>query len=214
MNTQTMIENMLTGQIEMRVFVAALKSDAALQDYMRSLIPNDAINNPQHPLWAKTAYESYKRNGFDFLRFLNWICKFDDSLGDNLNIFSCVSKVYTHTHPQIVCTKKYDEAFDLYLDAIKDCYDGPEVRSVVEQIVYSALGEKTKGRRIKMAKEAVKEQFHLSENKRPRWIHGPEWPMGEHSPMAFVSQTRKGECVYYCFVDVDSNETKTITQFY
>lgn len=212
--TLDIIEKMLTGQIEMPAFISALCGDASMQNTLREILPSDAVNNPQHELWKRISYDSFKQNGFDFVRFLKWICRFDGSFGDNLNLFATIRIVYTYANPYINCTTYYSDVFDLYLDVVKDCYDGLEVRALVQESLKEALKEPTKGKRIQKAKEIILELFHADGKNRPRWIQGPEWPMGQQSPMKFVSQKRKGECVCYYFVDVDSNEERTVTEFY
>ena len=208
------IEKMLTGQIEMAEFVSAFCTNNNLHDVLRNLLPADAVNNPQHELWKEISYDSFRRNGFDFVRFIKWICRFDGSFDDNLNLFSTIETVYVYSNPSIKCTTYYSDVYGLYLDAVRDCYDGSEVRALVQESLKDALNEPTKGKRIKKAKETILELFHADGKNRPRWIQGPEWPMGQQSPMKFIFQKRKGECVYYYFVDVDTNEERTVTEFY
>lgn len=210
----SIIEQMLTGQIDMPEFIAQFKSDIQLQNQIRDLIPESAKNNPSHELWERIYYGSFKNNDFDFVRFLHWICRFDGTMGDNLNIFSVFQSIYTFYQPNIKCTMKYEKAFNLYLAVVRDCYDGPEVQHIVEAIINNALPLKTKAQRIKQAKQDIEEQFHIADTKRPRWIQGPEWPMGKNSPMAFLSQKRKGELVQYSFVDVDTSDEKIVEQYY
>lgn len=209
-----LIENMLTGQVEMPRFIVAFQSDENLQNALRSLLPADAINNPQHDLWTRISYSSFRQNDFDFVRFITWICRLDCSMDDNLNLFCFVKTMYMYNYPFTECTSYYRDIHGLYLDAVRDCYDGPEVKMLVQESLKVALTEPTKSKRTKRAKETILKLFHVDSQKRPRWIHGPEWPMGQHSPMKFISQKSKGECVIYHFVDVDTNEEKVITEFY
>ena len=209
-----LIENMLTGQVEMPRFIAAFQSDENLQNALRSLLPAEAIHNPQHDLWTRISYSSFRYNEFDFVRFITWICRFDCSIDDNLNLFGLVKTMYTYKYPFTVCTSYYRDIFRLYLDAVRDCYDGPEVKTLVQESLQVALREPTKSKRIKKAKEIILQLFHVDSQKRPHWIHGPEWPMGHYSPMKFISQKSEGECVFYHFVDVDTNEEKVIAEFY
>ena len=77
-----------------------------------------------------------------------------------------------------------------------------------------ALPLKYKKQRIQQAKRDIEEQFHVVDKKRPRWIQGPEWPMGTHSPMMFISQKRSGEVVRYTFKDVDTDEIRVVEEYY
>ena len=208
------IEQMLTGEMEMKNFVKLLHTDTNLQNEIRALVPADAIHNESHALWKNIAYPTFRKHNFDLISVLSWICKFDGTMGDNLNIWSTLKTVYKYSHPDLICTNKYEEAFNLYLDVIQDCYDGPEVEHIVEAIVQNALQYKTKKMRIETAKKDVRKAFHLEDRKRPYWIQGPEWPMGTLSPMKFVSRKRIGELVQYYFIDVNSGANRIVEQFY
>ena len=211
---QNVLEQMLTGKMAMCAFVSLLRTDDHLQMYIRALIPAEAVNSRQHAFWKRISYEAFRRNQFDFIKFLYSVCRFDGSVGDNLNVFSFIKNVYTYSQPDFKCTTLYQEAFDLYFDVVKDCYDGPEVRHIVDQIIHEALLRKTKREKILFVKDAISSQFHLVDKKRPRWIQGAEWPMGMYSPMGFVNQCRNAESVQYQFVDVDTTEVRFIEQFY
>lgn len=208
------IEQMLTGNMDMKDFLRLLHTDAIFRDQLRELVPQPAKSNPDHPLWKKISFDSLKRYNFDFYRFLCWLCRFNGSIADNLNVFSAIQRVYTFSHPDIKCTNYYSESFDLYLDVIKDCYDGPEVEEYVEEIMKDALMLPTKGKRKKYAQERVRALFHSEDGMRPRWIQGPEWPGGRSYPMKFCHQKRIGEKVMYYFVDVETGKEKVVTQHF
>lgn len=208
------IERLLTGEMEMSVFLSLVETDAALQEQLRNLVPSEAVNNPDHELWKKYSYWAVAQFEFDFYMRLMSCYRFDLSLGDNLNIFSSIRRFYFYTHPTLTCTTKYEDAFDLYLDVVKDCYDGPEVRELVQKIVYDAIPEKTKKARREKARLEIENQFHINGKNKPRWIQGPEWPMGQSSPMEFISQKRSKEYVEYLFEDFDTKKQRLIVQHY
>ncbi len=208
------IEKMLAGQIEMSEFVRQLESNLDVQTSIKKLIPHEAIENPSHELWKLISYDSLQANEFDFIKFLHWLCRFDNTIRDNLNIFGTIQTAYLYHYPDAKCTNRYYDAHGLYLDVIKDCFDGPEVRSIIEDIIQTALKQSTKKRRVEQAKREIQHSFHISDSKRPRWIQGPEWPRGTNSPMRFISQKRQGEQVQYLFEDVDTNEMCIVTQYY
>lgn len=208
------IKKLLTGELTMQAFIPLLQTNEDVQNQLRSLLPQEACYNPQHPFWERISYDSVQRNGFDYYKFLCWMCRFDSSLGDNLNIFDAVKRVYTYTNPNITCTTVYDEAFDLYLDAVGDCFDGPEVVDLVQQLINEALLVSQKTKRKHLVKQKIQHLFHIEDRKRPRWIQGAEWPMGKNSPMQFVNQRKQSELVSYTFKDVDTKELKEVIQFY
>lgn len=209
-----LIEQVLTGNISLDIFIKKLQDDQEIQDYIRTLVPIEAKSDPSHDFWQVVPYDSLRRNDFDYYQFLFWALYAKDRFSRNLNIFSRLRKLYLYHYPNTPCTDRYEREFDVYLDVIKDCFDGPDVRETVEQIINYSLQYCSKAQRKKSAQLAIIEQFHLVKNKRPRWIQGPEWPLGSNSPMAFVSQKRNGNAVCYEFVDVDTGETKVVKQFY
>lgn len=209
------IEQMLTGQMEMSDFVYLLKNNEEIKSEINSLIPDQAKGNREHVFWHKRiSYTSLQNNDFNLLQFLNWLVRFDGSIGDNLNIFSIIQTVYLYHHPDFPCTQKYKEAFDLYLCVVKDCFDGPEVSALVQNVIKNALTVQGKGKRIAHARTEILLLFHTENTKKPRWIQGAEWPMGHRSPMRFISQTHKGEAVQYIFEDVDTKRIRVVEQYY
>lgn len=208
------IEQMLVGNLDMREFISFLNRDKNLVQMLRQLVPQDAVMNRNHPLWKQYNYEALEKYDFDLYELLLGRFRFDGTIGDNLNIFGCIRRIYCYQHPEITCTEKYKKAFLLYLDVTKDCFDGPEVSHVVEEIINQALTMPTKKQQIAHAKSEIISLFHVVDKKYPRWIQGPEWPMGAHSPMMFIEKRRKGEAVYFEFCDYDTSERKTVVQWY
>lgn len=210
------IEQMLTGKIGMSEFVAQLKSDTTLQNEIRNLVPKEAAHSGGHPLWVqqRISYDTFQNCGYDFLQFVRRLSRFDGTIGDNLNIWSVICDVYSYYHPELSYTNVYHEMFGLYLDVSRDCFEGPEVRPLVEKIVLDAMEIKLKGKRRESAKKEVERLFHVTDGKRPRWIQGAEWPMGVNSPMKYISRKSKGELVQYFFEDVDTGACRTVEQYY
>lgn len=208
------IEEMLIGKIDMAEFLSVLKSDTDLQNELRTLVPEEARNDPACNLWKKYSYSMLEKYKFDLYELLLSMSRLDGSISDNLNVFGRISKIYSFVHPDGVCTKQYEEQFDLYLDAARDCMDGPEVKHIVERVILNAMCLSTKSSKRKQVKSEIDQQFHIVDKKKPRWIQGPQWPMGACSPMMFDSQRKCGEAVEYCFIDVDTGESRTVTQYY
>ena len=208
------IRLMLTGDLEMQAFIDLMRTNPDVQNAIRSLIPSDAINDRMHDFWRHIPYDSLERCGFDFVKFLYWIARFDGSIGDSLSIFDSIRRVYLFQSPDLEYSPKYQKAFDLYLDVIGERFDGPEVQHLVNAVIEKNLVHKTKKQRISASKSEIRELFHVVDQNWPRWIQSPEWPMGKHSPMRFISRKRRGECVDYLFEDVDTEEKKVIKQFY
>ena len=93
------IEQLLQGSMSMDTFLKILHSNQELQEYLRKLLPGDAINNPTHTFWKVFPYESLQANCFDFHRFLFWAANNGVKYGMELNIFNRLSRVYTYHYP-------------------------------------------------------------------------------------------------------------------
>ena len=208
------IEQMLVGNLDMREFISFLKCDENLIKRLQQMVPQEAVSDRNHLLWKRISYDALKKYDFDLHKLIVSLHRLDGTIADNLNVFASIAAVYCCEHSEIKCTEKYRKAFGLYLDVIKDCFDGPEVAQIVEAIINNALALPTKKRQIAYAKAEVISLFHVVDKKVPRWIHGPEWPMGEKSPMVFIEKRRKGEAVYFEFCDYDTSERKTVVQWY
>lgn len=209
------IRKFLEGEMGMDEFLPLLKSDEQLRNDIRSLIPPDATNNREHGLWKKHSYSTAQAYNFDVLQLLEHMFRMDGSISDNLNIFGTLKVFFCYCNPDTVCTSVYKDSFMLYLDAVGEYFDGPEVNAQVMKIIEKALELNTASKRKQYAKQAVREFFHVDKRgSYPRWIQGAEWPMGESSPMRYVSRKRKGECVQYLFEDVDTGTKKIVEQYY
>lgn len=208
------IELFLTGQMEMREFAQSLKSDCRIQQDVRELVPAEAIWDESHPIWKQYSFSAMAEHKFDLYSHMTCLHEFNLSIPDNLDIWGTLACFYKFSHPDAKLTTKYRDAFDLYLSAVMDCFDGPEVRELVMHTIEDALVLKTKKQRLEKAKTEIKCLFHVTDNQRPRWIQGPEWPMGKCSPMQYVSKKHRGEVVHYLFRDVDTGEEKVVEQYY
>lgn len=208
------IEQMLTGEMDMCTFTSLLKSDRSVQETIRNLVPQPAIANKAHPFWKNISYDVLQRYDFDYLRFILTLCHFDGTLGESLNIFSMIKRAYRFYSPNLNCTTYYNDAYNTYLEAVGEYYEGPEVASLLEQIVREALSLSPKSKRIKEIRENLKKAFHIEHSKRPYWIQGGEWPMGKNSPMQYVDKSKIYDGMRYTFRDVDTGEIRVIEQFY
>ena len=154
------IEEMLTGEMDMCVFTNLLKSDQSVQETFRNLVPQNAIENKEHPFWENISYDVLRKYNFDYLRFVLTLCHLDGTLGENLNIFSMIKRAYRFYSPELNCTTYYDDAYNLYLEAVGEYYEGPEVAQLLEQIVRDALPLSPKSKRING--KGSKKHFTLS----------------------------------------------------
>ena len=205
---------MLIGEIPMSEFILEVNRTPEAMEQVISIIPKEAIRNPSHGLWQKISYDWARLCDFNAWKGVCNICRFDNSIGDNLNIWGTLQRIYSYSYPNLPYTTKYQDIHTLYLQAIGDYYGGPEVEDIIENIIIDSLKLKTKSQRIKHAKEQIKKAFHIVDNKKPWWIQGAEWPRGVNSPMQFIEKKRRGEEVRYIFKDIDTGEIRTVVQYY
>ena len=211
---KNIVESMLIGEIPMSEFIIEVNRSPEAMEQVISIIPKEAIRNPSHGLWQKISYDWARLCDFNAWEGVCNICRFDNSIGDNLNIWGTLQRIYSYSYPNLPYTTKYQDIHTLYLQAIGDYYGGPEVEDIIENIIIDSLKLKTKSQRIKHAKEQIKKAFHIVDNKKPWWIQGAEWPRGVNSPMQFIEKKRRGEEVRYIFKDIDTGEIRTVVQYY
>ncbi|MBR6577781.1 MAG: hypothetical protein IKK74_02440 [Clostridia bacterium] len=211
---KNIVESMLIGEIPMSEFILEVNRTPEAMEQVISIIPKEAIRNPSHGLWQKVSYDWARLCDFNAWEGVCNICRFDNSIGDNLNIWGTLQRIYSYSYPNLPYTTKYQDIHTLYLQAIGDYYGGPEVEDIIENIIIDSLKLKTKSQRIKHAKEQIKKAFHIVDNKKPWWIQGAEWPRGVNSPMQFIEKKRRGEEVRYIFKDIDTGEIRTVVQYY
>lgn len=209
------IKDFLTGKYPANDFMRQLMAEPALQEYVQSLIPQDAIADAEHEYWKKCILRS-KLECYDFnvKEMLYSHCGDADSETDQLELFNTIRSLYLWKHPDQRCTTYYEDNLFFYLELERDCFGGPEVTHLVKEIARNTVHIKPKSARKKIANAQICELFHVQDNKRPRWVQGPMWPMGSTSPMQFISQARQKEFVAYTFLDVDSGAIKEIKQHF
>ena len=211
---EEIIQQMLSNQISMRAFLDVAFSNPDLISYINALVPEDAKDNPQHPFWAITCYDTIKKYDYKPWNFIKKIARFDGSLGDNLNIFDTIRRFYCYSHPDFQCTEKYEEEFGLLLDVAGERYGGSEVDRLINDIIAQYVSVTPKTRRIREAKEKLALTFHGVGKKRPYWINGAEWPMGTLSPMQYIDAKPIDDGKVYRFLDVDTGEIREVVQYY
>ena len=208
------VELFLCGEMDAGVFRGLLKSSKDLQSEVNALLPEEAVNDRQHELWRCFSYDALKIVRFDLYAHICEICRLNGRIDDDLNLFGILKAFFRYRHPDFPFTTRYKDAFAFYLDVIQDCFDGPEVEAIVEQLTEKYLPVKPKSKRLKEAKEERNAIFHVEGSIRPHWIQGPEWPMGARSPMKYIKTKHKGETVRYFFQDVDTGEERIVEEYY
>ena len=209
------IRKFLEGKCDIADFMQQYMSNNELYEYIQSLIPTDALDDPDHEYWRKCILRSgLECYNFDVRQMLYSHCGLGARDEDQREIFNTIKALYLWKNPNHKCTNTYEDRINFYLDLEANCFGGPEVVHLVKAVADEFFSLKPKSARKKAAKARVEELFHVASKARPRWLHGPAWPMGSNSPMAFVTQKKVGNSVEYEFRDVDTDLVRIVKQFY
>jgi hypothetical protein len=131
---------------------------------------------------------------------------FDDDFGRSI-AHDLISSLVEYNHPQIQRAKPIDTPEDL-LDEIGLWFvGGEEVDLYLREYLLNA-GKQSKSK----LKRDIKELFHISGSKYPKWVQEPDWPISNGTPMKFVSQQTNGEINSYLFEDLITKEKRVIEQ--
>ena len=128
--------------------------------------------------------------------------------------YNTLAAVVKLAYPDIKTISIYDEEASFYYGSVSDYYDGEEVIQYIENLLSQFSPSLGKTKRIKAAKAALKNAFHVEGRNYPHWVQESEWPLGKNSPMKFKRQEKHGELVKFYFVDVDTGEEKVVEQLY
>ena len=209
------LNSFLLGKCDAVEFMCNYMESNELYEYIQSLIPKDAIEDPNHEYWHKCIMRSgLECYNFDVRDMLYSHCGFGEREEDQREIFDTILALYLWVNPKQKYTKLHDDKVGFYIELEQDCFGGPEVSHLVKSIANECLAVKPKSARKKEAKSRIEKLFHIQGKMRPCWIQGPQWPMGSNSPMKFVTQKRTGDAVHYEFRDVDTGEIKIVRQLY
>lgn len=212
----------VSGKISSDEFRSIWYNDSAIGLWLDNLI--DLQTEPK-PEWRSLPYHEFRMaihkhyNG-SVLQFINASETFRSRQHNRpqwLDIgweFHPIAAVITAAFPDVVPTSYYDEEQTFYNAVVGDNIGGQEVDGLIADILSQFPRTLGKTKRKKEARAAIKKAFHIEERRYPRWAQEAEWPMGERSPMAFVSQTRNGDLIQFVFRDVDTNQTRVIGQLY
>ena len=218
------IDDFIAGKVSAEQFASWIQESPEHMALVDELVISEAKENPSYKLYTgyedetgthrPYSFEVMREMDFSLVNLLRRNKAFDGNLGDDYNLYESVYRFYILSHPGCPHCDTYKNRVQLYLAAIGEYYGGPEVESVIEDIVDEALLIHGKTNQKTYVKNKMKQCFHIEGNNRPYWIQGAEWPMGKNSPMQYVSKQKKGEEHLYLFRDVDTGEERIVTQLW
>ena len=227
----------LSGKISGQEFILAARANDEIPAWFQSLLPEgaDILDIPyipyhiengveisqntasSHPFWADVRNETCLNELHDRIDFHEYfhITKAFQTPGNRVNAYSFLLSLARKAYPELKESNRFSKEYGFYLDVCGECMDGPEIEQYVDSTIFEIYNSSLKmSDKKRIAKQKLREVFHITDKKYPRWIQGAEWPMGQNSPMQYIARKRDGERVIFTFQDVDTAETKDVVQFY
>ncbi len=140
--------------------------------------------------------------------------KWSTALGQNV-VHAYIVRYLEYYDFKIQPTKKYQDKVN-FMSQIQPSYVCIEDEAFLNKIIEEAPKDISKTMQKKWLKNRIKSIFRY-DNKPPKWIQDPEWPIIDGKPLVFKSQTKEkidDERVYYTFYNPETKEEKVIIQFY
>ena len=196
----------LEGRVTYQTFIDRLYSDESIFNWLQSFVTDEMLKD--RSFWCST---SLKWNNSSFKACVSE--RLNQGVISMSDIYTFIYHFLAYTLPdrEINKIKYYDDLSDIYLSAVGECYGGPEVEYLINDIIMSLPEELSKTKRVKLAKEKMRELF--PGKKRPFWIEGPEWPVNNGKPMTYISRKVDGDLFQYIFEDPETGERRVVEQF-
>lgn len=199
------------GKYSFAEFEALFNLHPEIWDRVQELLTEEMIADPAHPVWNWTLRSRLEPNGFSVRTAC--LAFGYDQFGQHVTWHTISSLVRYHFLDAKIREPVEESGGDLMARLGLDL-GGPEVDDLIRQIVDEYRDVRPAKERNKLLKQKLKEAFHIKPRKKPDWAQEPEWPMGERSPMEYVSKEQEGDLVRYLFRDVDTGAERIVEQYY
>lgn len=193
-------------------FETLFQLNPEIWDRAQELLTREMIEDRAHPVWEKMDRRRLESNSFA-VRATALAFGYD-LLGQGITR-EIIQALVSVTFPDAKIKDPVEESGgDLMGRLGLEDLGGPEVDDLIRQIVDECREVRPAKERNKLLKQKLKAAFHVKPRKKPYWAQEPEWPMGERSPMEFVSKEQEGQRVRYVFRDADTGEERVLEQYY
>ena len=191
----------IEGRVPANDFIRKMDEDPAILDWLQSLIPSDRTiravvrDEAEEYPFQNCRIETVPYKVRDVI---DSVCygRRKTSLGNRVNIHSLISEIVQEAFPgeDIQKDKGLYDLNDFLLEVCPAYIGGREVdeSGILEQMINSIPKDLPATKRKKLAKEQIRERFHITDKHRPHWIQEPEWPMSNGEPMQYVKTVRSG----------------------
>ncbi|MBQ7230443.1 MAG: hypothetical protein IJX04_06055 [Oscillospiraceae bacterium] len=200
------------GKYSYDEFEALFNLHPEIWDRVQALLTQEMIGDPAHPVWDWTLRSRLEPNGFAVRAAC--LAFGYDQFGQSVT-WNMISRLVRFHFPDAKIREPVEESGgDLMGRLGLEDLGGPQVDDLIREIVEECRDVRPAKERNKLLKQKLKEAFHVKPRKKPYWAQEPEWPMGENSPMEFVSKEQEGDLVRYHFRDVDTCAERIVEQYY
>lgn len=134
------------------------------------------------------------------------------------HIHAAILHLFTVAFPniQITADKRFSVMRELCLSAVPSYIGGSEVvqHNIIGKLLENIPVNLPISKQRQLAKVRIREAFHIEDNKYPRWIQAPEWPINNGKPMKYLKTVRvNSEFLQHFFVDDDTGDVKVVDDF-
>ena len=219
MEKLSLVVDYIEGRIEPAIFEQMLCEDAALYDFLQSLVPGGKEIGGYDVQLREYKVEPYTING---------ILKQYEALDQggpkgtpayHYYIHREIADLVTMAFPdrQIIPDDKPKQLKQLAMEACPEYIDGKEVaeNNIIGKILSAIPQELSKTKKLQEAKARIKAAFHIEGRNYPRWIQPPEWPVNNGVPMKYLKTVKiNSEYVQHHFEDVNSGAIRLVDDFF
>ena len=200
------------GKYSYAEFETLFQLNPEIWNRAQELLTSEMIGDPGHPVWYETMRNRLESNSFSVRAAC--LAFGYDQFGQHVT-WDVISRLVRFHFPDARIKEPVEESGgDLMGRLGLEDLGGPEVDELIREIVDECRDVRPAKERNKLIKQKLREAFHVKPRKRVYWPQEPEWPMGEKSPMEFVSREEEGELVRITFRDADTGEERTVEQYY
>ena len=212
-NTLNDLKRFAQGKITYDDFELLTYTDSDLWTTLQSMLTEDMKKDQNHLVWSDRGVRMIlEANNFS-VRSSVEAFGIDTEFG-RMRLHHIVGQLVSFHYPDIIIkAPKTESDSDLLCKLKLEYISGSEVDGLIEEIIDSVPNDLTKKERNSKIKEYLKDVFHIKK-KHPDWAQESEWPMGQASPMEYMSSESIGDLVKYTFRDVDTGEIRIIEQLF
>lgn len=200
------------GKYSYQEFETLFQLNPEIWDRAQELLTEEMIEDRNHPVWEKMDRRRLESNSFA-VRATALAFGYDQY--GKVITWNIISALVAQSFPDARIREPVEESgVDLMERLGLPDLGGPEVDGLIRKIVDEYRDVSPAKERNKLLKQKLKEVFHIKPRKNPDWVQEPDWPMGEKSPLEFVSRVEEGELVRIKFRDADTGEERIVEQYY